>query len=82
MNRNQSHFRSRGQASGLVFSLLLLLAIGSLSASSAFAAPPKVGSPAPAFEFQGVDGALHPSSALYGETGVVVAWFPKAFTPG
>ena len=52
------------------------------SAFPAFAAAPKVGEPAPAFEFQGEDGALYSSVELYGEKGVVVAWFPKAFTPG
>ena len=59
-----------------VFATLLL------AASSAQAAAPKVGEPAPAFEFQGVDGAMHGSAELYGEQGVVVAWFPKAFTSG
>ncbi len=53
-----------------------------LVTSSALAAAPKVGAPAPAFEFQGVDGALHSSAELYGQQGVVVAWFPKAFTSG
>ena len=71
--RSRTDFRL---LSTTVFAAMLLMA------SSALAAAPKVGEPAPAFEFQGVDGALHGSAELYGEQGVVVAWFPKAFTAG
>ncbi len=41
----------------------------------------EVGDPAPAFELVGSDGATHSLAALRGRA-VVVAWFPKAFTPG
>lgn len=53
-----------------------------LPVAAASAAPPSVGMPAPAFEFHGVDGAVHRSSDYLGKEGVVLAWFPKAFTPG
>lgn len=76
-------FRLTGR-SRAVLNLLSAAAFATIFvvASSALAAAPKLGEPAPAFEFQGVDGALHSSAELYGEQGVVVAWFPKAFTPG
>lgn len=42
-----------------------------------------VGDPAPAFELTGSDGTSYTLDGLL-ETheGVVLAWFPKAFTPG
>ena len=45
-------------------------------------AGPEVGSPAPDFAFEGSDGQMHLLSEHRGQRGVVVAWFPKAFTPG
>ncbi len=48
-------------------------------------ATPKVGEPAPEFSFEG-EGRTYSSADYVGEgarkKGVVVAWFPKAFTPG
>ena len=41
----------------------------------------EVGDAAPDFELVGSDGATHSLAGLRGR-GVVVAWFPKAFTPG
>ena len=41
-----------------------------------------VGSPAPAFALQGSDGKTHSLAEFAGKEGVVLAWFPKAFTPG
>lgn len=41
----------------------------------------KVGDPAPDFSLTGSDGKVHKLSALRGQ-GVVIAWFPKAFTGG
>ena len=70
--------RSRALLRG---ALALLL---TLASSAAFSAP-KVGEPAPEFLFQG-EGRTFASSDYVGEgarkKGVVVAWFPKAFTPG
>jgi peroxiredoxin Q/BCP len=40
------------------------------------------GSKAPPFELQGSDGREHRLADFVGKRGVVLAWFPKAFTPG
>ena len=42
----------------------------------------KVGDMAPDFTLQGTDGKTHKLSDYRGETTVVLAWFPKAFTRG
>lgn len=42
----------------------------------------KVGDPAPEFKLQGSDGKMHSLSEYKGKSAVVLAWFPKAFTPG
>ena len=49
---------------------------------AANAAEPAVGSPAPAFSLRGSDGATHTLAEHAGKRGVVLAWFPKAFTAG
>jgi peroxiredoxin Q/BCP len=41
-----------------------------------------VGAPAPEFALRGSDGELHALADFVGKRGVVLAWFPKAFTPG
>lgn len=54
-----------------------------LFAGPASATDLKVGDAAPAFELQGSDGRTYTLSGLLAEHGgVVLAWFPKAFTPG
>ena len=40
------------------------------------------GDRAPEFTLQGSDGRSYRLSNFVGERGVVLAWFPKAFTPG
>ena len=61
---------------------LLVAAVSFLAAGSATAGP-DVGEPAPAFTLAGSDGKDHSLSDLLEEhEGVVLAWFPKAFTPG
>jgi len=40
------------------------------------------GAKAPDFELLGSDGKLHSLAMHRGKRGVVLAWFPKAFTPG
>ena len=61
---------------------LMGLGIAAASATMATAAEPKVGEPAPAFALMGSDGKTHALSDYKGKSGVVLAWFPKAFTPG
>jgi peroxiredoxin Q/BCP len=41
-----------------------------------------VGSKAPPFSLMGSDGRIHTLAEHAGKRGVVLAWFPKAFTPG
>jgi peroxiredoxin Q/BCP len=45
-------------------------------------AAPGVGDPAPDFSLMGTDGRIHSLSDYRGRKAVVLAWFPKAFTPG
>src|ERR1041385_8466192 len=46
------------------------------------AAELKVGDSAPNFELKGSDGKTYKLSDFKGRKNVVLAWFPKAFTPG
>jgi thioredoxin-dependent peroxiredoxin len=46
------------------------------------AAELKVGDQAPDFSLSGSDGKTHKLSDYRGKQAVVLAWFPKAFTPG
>jgi thioredoxin-dependent peroxiredoxin len=59
-------------------SLVLLVGLG----SSVRAADLAVGSLAPAFSLPGSDGKTYTLAQFAGKEGVVLAWFPKAFTPG
>lgn len=45
-------------------------------------AEPKVGEPAPAFKLKGSDGKTYSLADFKGKKGVVIAWFPRAFTGG
>jgi peroxiredoxin Q/BCP len=60
-------------------SMPLALLLGSGSAGAADLAP---GDMAPAFELAGSDGNTYTLSQFVGKQGVVLAWFPKAFTSG
>ena len=42
----------------------------------------KAGDPAPDFELPGSDGATYRLHEFRGRQAVVLAWFPRAFTPG
>ncbi len=42
----------------------------------------KPGDPAPEFELKASDGRTYKLSGFRGKQAVIVAWFPKAFTPG
>ncbi len=46
------------------------------------AAQPEVGEAAPDFELSASDGVLYTLEQYKGKQGVVLAWFPRAFTPG
>jgi thioredoxin-dependent peroxiredoxin len=60
-----------------------LVALASLlAAGTAGAADLKVGDPAPDFSLAASDGKTYRLSDFKGKKAVVVAWFPKAFTPG
>ncbi len=41
-----------------------------------------MGAKAPDFALSGSDGREHRLAEYVGKQGVVLAWFPKAFTPG
>lgn len=62
----------------LTLACLALLA----GAAPARAVELAVGAPAPEFALPGSDGELHRLADSVGKRGVVLAWFPKAFTPG
>jgi len=53
-----------------------------LASSGGALAAPGVGDPAPDFSLMGSDGRIHTLSEYRGRKAVVLAWFPKAFTPG
>jgi peroxiredoxin Q/BCP len=59
---------------GLLAALLL--------AAAGASAEPKVGEPAPDFSFVGEAGLQYRLADHLGKRGMVVAWFPKAFTSG
>lgn len=61
--------------------LLAAFALGSLSQLNAADAL-KPGDPAPDFSLQGTDGKTYKLSDFKGKQAVVIAWYPKAFTPG
>ena len=63
--------------------LFAVAATTSLLAAGASAAEPAIGQPAPAFSLTGSDGATYTREGVLAKhRGVVLAWFPKAFTPG
>ena len=60
----------------------LLLCTAVVLLATAAAAEPKVGEKAPDFTLAGSDGKTYALADFVGKRGVVLAWFPKAFTPG
>ena len=62
----------------LALACLALLA-GAAGARAQELAP---GAKAPEFALPGSDGRVHRLADFAGKQGVVLAWFPKAFTPG
>lgn len=61
--------------------IILLMAVAT-AAVLTLAEPLKVGQDAPDFEMKGSDGKTYKLSDFKGKKPVVIAWFPKAFTPG
>ena len=57
-------------------------AVGRAVATSRQWRMPAVGENAPAFALYGVDGKRYALEDYVGKSAVVLAWFPKAFTPG
>jgi peroxiredoxin Q/BCP len=60
----------------LAIGLVLVAAAGTASAQT------KVGEKAPPFSLQGTDGKTYTLDQFKGKSAVVLAWFPKADTPG
>ena len=65
----------------VVFTVLTLAAFG-VAAAPAAAGDLKIGDQAPNFKLQASDGKTYQLSEFKGREGVVLAWFPKAFTQG
>ena len=66
----------------VVVTIVLTLAGFGLAAVPAAAGDLKVGDPAPNFKLQATDGKTYSLADFKGKEGVVLAWFPKAFTQG
>lgn len=72
----------RPRAGRALRAVLLAWAASAIALAGAWAGP-SVGEPAPPFSLQGSDGRTYTlESVLADHEGVVLAWFPKAFTPG
>jgi hypothetical protein len=74
----------RGAAAGLS-ALASMAAFALLAIAPAIAqAGPQAGDPAPAFSLRGSDGKTYTLESIRksGSKGLVLAFFPKAFTPG
>lgn len=59
-----------------------LAAASTWVAGGAVAADLAVGAAAPGFSLPGSDGSTYRLEQYLGKKAVVLAWFPKAFTPG
>lgn len=66
----------------LTFACCLALLAGRLASSAVAAEELKVGDDAPNFELVGSDGKTYKLSDFKGKQAVVIAWFPRVFTPG
>jgi len=67
------------------FTATLAVVVAALAAHSTIAAEPvelKVGDKAPKFALKASDGKTYKTEDFLGKRAVVIAWFPKAFTPG
>ena len=61
---------------------LVAMAAFALAGAPAAADGPSVGEPAPPFTLLGSDGNSYSLDDFVGKRGVVLAWFPRAFTGG
>ena len=61
---------------------MVLVGMAMVAAGNATAAELKPGDKAPDFNLPGSDGKTYKLSDFRGKQAVVLAWFPKAFTPG
>jgi thioredoxin-dependent peroxiredoxin len=66
----------------MIIRIAILLAGGVLMFGTATAEELKVGDKAPDFSLAGSDGKTYKLADFRGKQAVVLAWFPKAFTPG
>ncbi len=62
--------------------LLLAIPLCFLATMAWAADMPKVGDTAPEFEMKGTDGKVYKSKDFLGKSAVVLAWYPRAATPG
>lgn len=62
--------------------ILLAIPLCFLAATAIAADLPKVGDPAPEFKMTGTDGKVYSNKDFAGKKAVIIAWFPRAFTPG
>jgi peroxiredoxin Q/BCP len=62
--------------------LSILFGITAFSVAATAADAPKVGDQAPDFSLQGSDGKTYKLSDYRGKQAVVIAWYPRANTPG
>ena len=61
---------------------LLVAGCLALLAAAPSAADVEIGKPAPPMDLLGSDGERYTLERFQGKRGFVLAWFPKAFTPG
>lgn len=73
-----SHFIGKVPALGLALACAMSLA----GAAAVQAEELKVGDKAPDFSLQGTDGKTYSLDQFKGKKAIVIAWFPKADTPG
>jgi thioredoxin-dependent peroxiredoxin len=66
----------------LALSCCAALLLGGMVSTSLAADELKVGDDAPNFELAGSDGKTHKLADYKGKQAIVIAWFPRAFTPG
>lgn len=74
--------RPRRRAGRALRAVVLAWAASAVALAGAWAGP-SAGEPAPPFSLQGSDGRTYTlEEVLADHQGLVLAWFPKAFTPG